>query len=732
MKKLIYNSKSCGTFAKNLIAAQEAGMKKFFTLLGFTAVMLVFSSTLAPSLFAAGDICYVDLDAGGSNNGSSWSNAFIDLQSALGDPLCAEVWVAEGTYYPTSGSNRTIKFWIPEGVEVYGGFDGSETLRDQRDYETNLTILSGDIGTPGDDSDNTAQVVAMDADANTMVLDGFTITKGNANAGGPHVYGGGMSLDGGASPTLRNLIIIDNKAQNGGGGVALFYGSPTFINVVFENNSSSSGMGGGMFSSQPSEPANTPTLIDVTFKNNSANTGGGLQINTNSNVTANRVVFESNSASSGGGVYIGGSSTSFSNATFYQNAADNDGGGIFISKDESQDPLVKIEHATFHGNTANNGGGIFSQAKSSHPLIRNSILWGNTAVVSGSNQIGFDGETNPTLNDSAVQGGCPAGAACDTILTSDPLLGTFGDHGGYTETIPLLASSPAIDTANPAYCPDTDQRGYVRPVDGDSNASAICDMGAYEFGSAAPTPTATATATSTNTPSATHTPSATATATLTPTSTATATLTLTPSSTATATLTPTPSSTATPLTFSTKSSGSQDGYILEKSETSNTGGSMNSTATTIYLGDDKYDKQYIGILSFDTKNLPEGAVIVSATIKIKRSTYTGTNPFSTHGKLYCDLKSGSFGTASLALADFGASASLKAAGTFTYLGSSWYSATLTNSALSFINTNGLTQCRLRFAKDDNDDKSADILHIISGNTTTSGNKPVLTVQYYDP
>ena len=79
------------------------------------------------------------------------------------------------------------------------------------------------------------------------------------------------------------------------------------------------------------------------------------------------------------------------------------------------------------------------------------------------------------MSDSVVQGGCPAGSTCTNIITADPLLGTLGNYGGFTQTIPLLAGSSAIDTGNDAICPATDQRGVARPQ------GAHCDIGAYEL-----------------------------------------------------------------------------------------------------------------------------------------------------------------------------------------------------------------------------------------------------------
>src|ERR1700755_743292 len=104
--------------------------------------------------------CYVKWDAAGSNNGTSWNDAFVDLQTALGTTACQEIWVGRGTYRPST-TDRTASFNLPSGVVVYGGFAGVESSMDQRYSSANRSILSGDIGnddvhSAGDDIDGSA------------------------------------------------------------------------------------------------------------------------------------------------------------------------------------------------------------------------------------------------------------------------------------------------------------------------------------------------------------------------------------------------------------------------------------------------------------------------------------------------------------------------------------------------------------------------------------------------
>ncbi|MDX1439999.1 MAG: hypothetical protein R3284_08865, partial [Rubricoccaceae bacterium] len=84
---------------------------------------------------ASAQVIYVDTDATGANNGTSWGDAYTDLQDALAvASSSSEIWVAEGVYKPTNTSDRTISFVLTDGVELYGGFDGTETSRDERDW----------------------------------------------------------------------------------------------------------------------------------------------------------------------------------------------------------------------------------------------------------------------------------------------------------------------------------------------------------------------------------------------------------------------------------------------------------------------------------------------------------------------------------------------------------------------------------------------------------------------
>ena len=124
-----------------------------------------------------------------------------------------EVWVAKGTYHPTDSGDREISFQLKSGVALYGGFAGTERELDQRDWEANSTILSGDISKPGDNSDNSYHVVQG---ANDATIDGFTITGGNADGDTSCDKGGGaIANDYQANLNVSNCTFIGNSAAEG-------------------------------------------------------------------------------------------------------------------------------------------------------------------------------------------------------------------------------------------------------------------------------------------------------------------------------------------------------------------------------------------------------------------------------------------------------------------------------------------------------------------------------------
>ncbi|MGC1375063.1 MAG: Ig-like domain-containing protein, partial [Anaerolineales bacterium] len=181
--------------------------------------------------------------------------------------------------------------------------------------------------------------------------------------------------------------------------------------------------------------------------------------------------------------------------------------------------------------------------------------------------------------------------------------------------------------------------------------------------------------------------------------------------------------------------GAQDGWVLESGENTGVGGIMNATATTCNLGDDATKKQYRCILSFSTGALPDTAKIISVTLKVKQQAIGGGgNPVTMFQGFMADIKNGTFGTSALQITDFQTAASASYGPFVLAPVGGWYSINLTGGA-SFINKlatgSGLTQIRLRFKLDDNNNAIANYLSLYSGNAPAAS-QPQLVITYYVP
>ncbi|MFT3791944.1 MAG: choice-of-anchor Q domain-containing protein [Rudaea sp.] len=453
--------------------------------------------------------CYVWASASGRNDGTSWADAYTDLQFALRNLSCASVWVAKGVYKPVvpadannvTGAERSVYFVVPPGMKVYGGFAGNEASgydpTTDADRAANVaahpTVLSGDIDgndsvdADGIDADTTAiagsnslHVVVIDGTtaAGTVtastVLDGFTVSGGNADADAdqyPLDFAGGLYCNGAGaghecSPSLSHLVFSGNHAAFGGaiynngddGGAS----NPSLTDVALRNNTAKEG--GAIFDDGSSSGASSPTLTNVTLSGNSAKYGGAIVNDGND-----------------GGV----SSPALTNVTFSGNSADQSGGAIYDSGISNGTSSPILTNVTFSGNSAGNyGGAIFNAGElGSHvgPTLTNAILWGDTASVAAPEI--YNAQATPTIGHSIVQGSHGSGVNWDATLGSDgggnidydPKLGALADNGGFTQTLLPANASLVIDAGDDVACPGTDQRGIVRPQ------GVHCDIGAVEI-----------------------------------------------------------------------------------------------------------------------------------------------------------------------------------------------------------------------------------------------------------
>lgn len=421
---------------------------------------------------------YVDQDAVGADDGTSWTDAFVSLQDALtlagvGDTIV----VAAGTYYPDEGigvtvDDRTASFVLPDSARIFGGFSGSENVSgdlpaalSNRDLEVNETVLSGDIDGDNTLTGNSFHVVRSPRGIHRSTkLDGFTIRDGNANdetvdGGGDGVpdgdQGGGMYVNGRGSlsnPRLANLVFENNAASGSGGGLAL---------------DAATSSGGEV----------SPEIGNVTFLGNEAARGGGLSI----------VTFVD-----GGGGY---SNSVVSNAIFRDNQATGpdsfgDGGGAIFLDDQQPIP-VTLSHVTIVNNEANvEGGGLKMRGNGQLGLL-NSLVWGNAPTQLAENP-------GIVVESSLVEGsgGSESWTYADVV-----------DNGNNIDANPLFIdsangdlrlnwASPAIEAGDPSLVPpdsadvdvdaDTTETLAIDRAGSVRTEGPNPDVGAYE-GGAAPT-----------------------------------------------------------------------------------------------------------------------------------------------------------------------------------------------------------------------------------------------------
>ncbi|HPO16228.1 MAG TPA: choice-of-anchor Q domain-containing protein, partial [Candidatus Hydrogenedentes bacterium] len=333
--------------------------------------------------FGTGWIMYVVPD--GTGDGSSWASPFGSLQAAMDFAMPGdEVWVAAGTYTATTDPVVTMKV----GVSIYGGFAGTETARDERDWTANVTVIDGE---------NARRCVLG---ANNATLDGFTITHGSAIGSN----GGGM-LNNRVSPSVSNCIFIANVSQR--------------------DDEYNGGIGGGMYNS-----GDSPSVNNCTFTRNSASEGGGGMYNSGSSPSVTNCTFMGNSARyNGGGMHNGGSSSSVSNCTFMGNTSDHNGGGMYNSGDSPS-----VTNCTFMGNTARyNGGGMYNY--SSSPVVTNCTFTDNSAREDGGGMYNRDGSpiiTNCAFmgNSARYNGGGMYNSGDSTSVSNCTFMGNSADSGG--------------------------------------------------------------------------------------------------------------------------------------------------------------------------------------------------------------------------------------------------------------------------------------------------------------
>lgn len=410
---------------------------------------------------ARADVLHVDASAMGVADGSSWTDAFVDLQLALaaanpGD----ELWVAAGTYKPTAIDDPAATFQLISGVEIYGGFAGTELSREERDWSLNETILSGAIGpTPNPwtarldelvrrdasrgafrelfrewrasarlektESGNSEHVVTGSGVGVTAVLDGFTVTQAYTTG-----LGGGMLIDAG-TPTVRNVQFRQNWADRGGGLALLNGAASILVGLSFADN-----LGfwqGGAVYCEDSELE----FVSTQFDGNLSSIGGAISLRSLSVASFEGCLFFENEGQDGGGaIFMSGGSLEVEASEFVDNFELTYGGGaLYVSA-----ATVRLRDVSFRGNLAHgpSGGGAIALFSPDVTLINvefSDNMYGGLFAGGGAMHCGGGAPLllNVTFHANRCNGGASGGALylnqSDAVIVNSIFSGNSADFG---------------------------------------------------------------------------------------------------------------------------------------------------------------------------------------------------------------------------------------------------------------------------------------------------------------
>jgi len=499
-----------------------------------TVIIIVFNL-----LFCS--VHHISKDGSDLNSGTDWNNSFATIKKGLDSSVPGdEIWVSKGHYLATSAydlidSPRYYHLRLKNGVKLIGGFSGYELYGEfnieNRDLILNETIISGNIGSPDDSLDNCYHIffhpdsLALDS---TAVIDGFTITGGNADGTEyVHKFGGGI-YNYECSPSLSNLLIKGNYALNDGGGIfndccekTLYIDSCTISSNMSDNQgggiysyftksiingSSFIDNSSGMFFSGDCLTAVKNTIIstnssygivnidgsvlDVDYSEISENGSTGLYNITYSEAFLNSCRIENNQATLGGGIYnLFNSSIELINCTVSNNTALNNGGGIY-----TDEGTVNIINSDIVSNTilgqSSKGGGLYGI--NSLITVSNSIFWNNLAPgwvipVTGEGRQIYYTPGSGSYDRIFVKNSCCPSDVYNLSAIIDGTNNILSDPEFYnieSFDFRLMGYSPCLDMGrNDFINEDFDIRGegFGRKLNSTDGTAGTVDIGAYEF-----------------------------------------------------------------------------------------------------------------------------------------------------------------------------------------------------------------------------------------------------------
>lgn len=427
-----------------------------------------------------------------SPDGKTWTTAFPTLTQAIAAAGSrAEIWVAQGTYY--AGTSRNESFELKEIMNIIGGYSGTNNYYFDRDPEKYKTILSGDIGVAGNETDNTLHIIKCSWE-NT--IDGFTICDGYADMSTPwYNTGAGILIN--YNDLIRTIRIkncifknncsfsIDPWDTRVGGGAAITASTSQHVlidNCLFKDNTTlkkgleSTGystVGGAVFF-DPTKDLNVCQISNSIFINNDASLGGAIYSNRGNIqncVFTNNITYRGSTQRGKGGAIFG--DNKIVNCTFAKNFSDS-GGALFLGT-ISEVYEAKIINSILWHNDGSHGAEVYH----TDWLVGSTVTFSNCCVEGGINGTKFYGEP--------VNDGGNNIATAPLFLNEDDADGQDNKLGTYDDGLTLKVNSPCFDagleeTGIPmSECnTNTDIRGNGNDrLTGNVNESAKPDIGAY-------------------------------------------------------------------------------------------------------------------------------------------------------------------------------------------------------------------------------------------------------------
>jgi cysteine-rich repeat protein/predicted outer membrane repeat protein len=377
----------------------------------------------------AGWVIYVDVNAVGANNGTSWANAYTSLRDALAAATKGEIWVADGVYRPDRGTglssdDNTKTFTLKSNVSLYGGFAGGETSRAARNPSANVTTL-------GDNSFGFRRIVTAQS-VTGVTLSGFRIANGDfvGTIGGTGLgalssslvvdqcvfsdndvrassytvipEGGAVYIDGG-DVQFNRTTFDKNSAINTdanllqeahGGAIYLYQGTFVARDCEFTNNDATVGAGGVGRGGAIYARNGSFSVLRGKFTSNKAGTGGAIHRETTvgglSNASVHACIFDKNTAGSGGAIMKGGYGDVVAvNSLFTENKATASAGlGGAVARG------VVVGCTFVNNSSVYRGGAVYTDEFDGD--VRSSVFWGNTAPT-GADVYSVTGSTRPVF-----------------------------------------------------------------------------------------------------------------------------------------------------------------------------------------------------------------------------------------------------------------------------------------------------------------------------------------------